>query len=70
MHNDASAARTALGLEQQGHIVGLLPGSRRGEVASLMPLLLSTARLMYQALPSLKFVIPAINAEREAELMP
>ena len=68
MHNDASAARTALGLEQQGHIVGLLPGSRRGEVASLMPLLLSTARLMYQALPSLKFVIPAINAERETEI--
>ncbi|MDZ4298036.1 MAG: lipid-A-disaccharide synthase [Moraxellaceae bacterium] len=68
MQSDRLSARVALNLDEQSQIVGLLPGSRRGEVASLMPLLLSTARLMHQATPSLTFVIPAINAEREGEI--
>lgn len=48
--------------------VALLPGSRRGEVASLLPLLLATAERLHQQFPSLRFLIPAINAERAEQI--
>jgi len=48
--------------------VALLPGSRRGEVASLLPLLLATAEILHQQFPALRFLIPAINAERAEQI--
>ncbi len=68
MQTDMMLARAQLGLNSQTKIIGLLPGSRRGEVASLMPLLLATARLIYQSMPAMQFVVPAINAERAGEI--
>lgn len=72
MEPDALSARARLGLASPGAdtsmIVALLPGSRRGEVASLLPLLLATARILHEQFPQLKFLIPAINAERSEQI--
>lgn len=64
---ECEAARATLGLDA-GPCVALLPGSRRGEVASLMPLLLDTAEQLQRARPDLTFAVPAINGERANEI--
>lgn len=65
---EPEAARASLGLDAAAPCVALLPGSRRGEVASLMPLLLDTAELLQRARPDLRFAVPAINSERAGEI--
>jgi lipid-A-disaccharide synthase len=55
---DQLAARQALGLPAEGEVVALLPGSRRGEVKRLLPVLLETARLLIKRNPGLHFVLP------------
>lgn len=67
-HTDAEAARQRLQLAGSGPVIGLLPGSRRGEVASLLPLQLAAAELIRQQLPTVRFLVPAINAQREQEI--
>lgn len=61
-------ARALLGLADGETAVALLPGSRRGEVASLLPLLLDAATRLRARRPDLRFLIPAINAERRAQI--
>ena len=61
-------ARALLGLAEGETAVALLPGSRRGEVASLLPLLLDAATRLRARRPDLRFLIPAINAERRAQI--
>jgi lipid-A-disaccharide synthase len=47
--------------------VGLLPGSRPGEVAAHLPILLAAARLLLQRFPDLHFVLPVARPSlREA----
>ena len=69
---DSVVAQARLGLGDgssfESSAVALLPGSRRGEVASLLPLLLATAEILHQQFPRLKFLIPAINAERAEQI--
>lgn len=69
---DSAAAQARLGLDagslSSSRAVALLPGSRRGEVASLLPLLLTTAEILHRQFPALKFLIPAINAERAEQI--
>ena len=43
-------------------MVALLPGSRQAEVAQLLPRFLAAARLMLQARPGLRLVLPAVPA--------
>lgn len=72
MEPESAAAQARLGLGDglslESRAVALLPGSRRGEVASLLPLLLATAEILHQQFPALKFLIPAINAERAEQI--
>ena len=65
---DKTQARTALELKQDAQIVCIMPGSRAGEVSKLGPVFLSSARLLLNKKPNLKFVIPAANAERKAQI--
>lgn len=65
---DVAAARAALAVPADATCVALLPGSRRGEVASLLPLLLQAAELIRRGLPQVRFLVPAINADRRAEI--
>jgi lipid-A-disaccharide synthase len=66
--SDTAAARAALGLEPGGEYVALLPGSRGGEVQRIGPGLFAAARLIREQRPQARFLIPAINAARRADI--
>ena len=68
MEEDSTPAREALGYTAQDRIVGVLPGSRGGEVKKLAPLFLEAAKLMLDSHPELKFVIPCANASRRSRI--
>ena len=55
---DVLGARKALGLRQEGAIVGLLPGSRGGEVSLLVEPFLAVAKWCLSQDESLHFVMP------------
>ncbi len=57
-------ARAELALPFAAPLIGILPGSRKGEVARLGPLFLRTAKRMHKLRPDLEFVAPMINAAR------
>lgn len=53
-----AAFRQSLGIEADRTLVGLLPGSRRKEVAALLPDFLAAAALLAQQHPNLTFLLP------------
>ena len=59
-------ARQALALPLDKPIIGLLPGSRRGEIKRLAADFFQAARLLKQKHPEWCFVVPAINANMRA----
>ncbi|MCM0036083.1 MAG: lipid-A-disaccharide synthase [Burkholderiaceae bacterium] len=61
------SARERLGLNQQGRIVAILPGSRASEIKLLAPRFLQAAQLLQKNDPSLQFVVPMVNALRAKE---
>lgn len=65
---DTASAREELGFAPGDRVVALLPGSRGGEVKLLGPLFLQAARWCHQRRPELRFVLPAANEQRLAEL--
>ncbi|WP_174545238.1 lipid-A-disaccharide synthase [Hydrogenophaga pseudoflava] len=62
---DRLAARRALGIEGEGPVVAILPGSRRSEVQYLARRFFDAAVLMRSRRPGLRFVVPAVPALRE-----
>ena len=64
-HNDPLLARQSLHLSvpTEACIVALLPGSRRGEVGRLGPLLLDTAAWIWARRPEVHFLLPAATPE-------
>lgn len=66
--NDTAAARVALGLAADGEYVALLPGSRGGEVARIGPDLFAAALRIRAQRPRARFLVPAINAARRADI--
>ena len=66
---DGRAARTALGLEPDGTCIGLLPGSRRGEVSSLSPDFAATVAWFARHRSDVKFIAAMANpsARRDFE---
>lgn len=65
---DASVARQELGLVEEGVLLAMLPGSRGFEVEQLIGTFLDAAQALHGALPDLRFVIPAANAKRRANI--
>lgn len=65
---DATAARRRLEYTQDDKVIALLPGSRLREVNMLAPIFFSTASLMLQQRPELKFVVPAASADVNTRL--
>lgn len=53
-----SDALDAFGLDSARRIVGLFPGSRRGEVARLFPVIMESAALLKERYPDLQFILP------------
>lgn len=59
---DAAVSRAALGLNTEGTLIALLPGSRGGEVARLARPFLETALWCYRQRPGLRFAVPLVNS--------
>ena len=55
---DRSSAREALSLPADETVIGLLPGSRRGEIERLLPVFLETAERLLAANPDRRFLMP------------
>jgi lipid-A-disaccharide synthase len=65
--NDKASARQQLQLPTDKLMVALLPGSRHGEIERIGPLFLQAAKLCLAAIPTVQFITPMVNAEREAQ---
>jgi len=64
---DRVAARSALGLPGDAPVLALLPGSRLGEIARMLPVFLEAAKRVQAEIPALHVVIPAADVRcREA----
>jgi len=65
---DPSLIREQLGVEQQAKVLAVLPGSRGGEIAALMPIYVETIKRLHNVDPVLRFIIPAANQDRERQI--
>ncbi|MEC9259891.1 MAG: lipid-A-disaccharide synthase [Pseudomonadota bacterium] len=64
LNPDQAEARAALGLSNDNQCLALLPGSRGGEVAKLLPVFTATVEQLWQRKPDCQIVIPAANDRR------
>lgn len=65
---DPFLIRQQLGVEQQAKVLAVLPGSREGEIAALMPIYVETIKRLHSVDPALRFIIPAANQDRERQI--
>lgn len=63
---DREAARATLGLDPDGPVLAVLPGSRRGEVGRLSRPFIETAAALRQEMPGLECVVPLVNESTRA----
>ena len=61
-------AKQELNLDPNQKHIALLPGSRRGEIERLGPLVLDAAKILHQKYPDYTFLIPAINEARKQQI--
>ncbi|MDD7804998.1 MAG: lipid-A-disaccharide synthase [Endozoicomonas sp. (ex Botrylloides leachii)] len=68
-HPDKKSSRISLGiLNKKSPVIGLLPGSRKTEVARLGEVFLETARLLKKKWPDACFIAACANAQRKDQL--
>jgi lipid-A-disaccharide synthase len=65
---DRQAARDALAIVGHAPVLALLPGSRLGEIAKMLPVFLDAAALIAQSIPTLQILLPAANAQCDAAI--
>lgn len=68
LNNPMQEAKAELGLDGKAKHIALLPGSRRGEIERLGPLVLDTAQILMVKHPDYQFLIPAINEARREQI--
>ena len=68
LKNPLIEAKQELGLNVEQKHIALLPGSRRGEIERLGPLVLDAAKIISQKHPDYIFLIPAINDARKQQI--
>ena len=68
LQNPILDAKQELGLDISQKHIALLPGSRRGEIERLGPLVLDAAKILHQKYPDYQFLIPAINDLRKQQI--
>lgn len=68
MEPDRTDARRALGVDDVAPVLALLPGSRLGEIAKMLPIFLDAADLIAQRIPALRILLPAANAQCDAAI--
>jgi lipid-A-disaccharide synthase len=64
MQPDQAAARATLGLAEHDTVVAILPGSRESEIAYLANHFFQAAKLILQARPATKFLVPVVAARQ------
>ncbi len=67
---ERDAAAQAFGLDPARPIVGLFPGSRRGELERLLPVLLEAAALLHAERPEIQFLLPQASSLERSEIEP
>jgi len=65
---DRLAARHALALPEDVPVLAMLPGSRLGEIAKMLPIFLAAAELIARTIPALQILLPAANAQCDAAI--
>ena len=65
-----SEAQDAFGLDRSRPTVGLFPGSRKGEVRTLLPIILATAEILSQRFPEVQFILPLASSLTRADIDP
>lgn len=68
LEDHQAQARQQLNLSLHQQYIALLPGSRRGEIQRLLPVLLDSVRLLLTQYPDVQFIIPAINQARYQQI--
>jgi len=68
LENPILDAQTELGLDPHQKYIALLPGSRRGEIERLGPLVLDAANILHHKYPDYTFLIPAISDARKQQI--
>ncbi|BBF78483.1 lipid-A-disaccharide synthase [Acinetobacter ursingii] len=68
LNNSVQDAKRNLGLDPEKTYIALLPGSRRGEVERLLPLVLGSAQILSTKYPNVEYLIPAINDARKTQI--
>jgi len=68
LNNNLAEAQAELGLDPAQKYIALLPGSRRGEIERLGPLVLDAAKILHQKYPDYIFLIAAINEMRKQQI--
>lgn len=63
-------AIASFGLDPGKRTVGLFPGSRRGEIARLFPVILETAAELGKRYPDLQFILPLASSLTDADIGP
>lgn len=64
----AETLRT-LGLAPERTVVGILPGSRKREISSMLPVFLAAARIIRDQVPGASFLLPLAPGLAESELL-
>lgn len=65
---DRAAARHALAVDLTAPVLAILPGSRLGEIAKMLPVFLDAAELIAGQMPALQILLPAANAQCDAAI--
>ncbi|MFX6087146.1 lipid-A-disaccharide synthase [Acinetobacter baumannii] len=68
LENPIQIAKQKLGVDENQKHIALLPGSRKGEVERLLPMLLGAANILHTKYPDIQFLIPAINDARKQQI--
>ena len=63
-------AKETFGIDPTRRTVGLFPGSRRGEIKRLFPVILETAKKLKGRFPELQFILPVASSLSKADLEP
>ena len=68
LNHQVAEGKRALSLDTNQIMVGILPGSRSSEVVQVGEILLDSAALLLKQFPDLRFMIPAANQARLAQI--
>ena len=68
LENPIQIAKQELGVDENQKHIALLPGSRKGEVERLLPMLLGATNILHTKYPDIQFLIPAINDARKQQI--